>query len=79
MDPLNSRTPTKKVQLQFKKVKGNYKPRTILPLERGGNIITPPEIIADHYANISRDPHKKIKPGKTERGRKTEQKTAIKK
>ena len=40
------------------------KKRTMSPLERGGNIITSPDEIADHYTNISRDPHKKSKTGK---------------
>ena len=47
-------TPTKKAWDKFRKVNGNYKPRTISPLERGGNIIILPEEIADHYTNILR-------------------------
>ena len=50
---------------------GNYKPRTVPPLDRRGNIITSPDeiadIFADHYANISKDLHKKRKTGKTEK------------
>ena len=68
MNSLNSRIQTKKVWDKFRKVNRNYKLRTIPPLKRGGNIITTLEEIsytfADHYANISRDPHKKGKPGK---------------
>ena len=68
MSSLNTRTPTKKVWDKFRKVNGNYKPRTIPPLEREGNIITSPEeiadTIADHNANISRDPIRKVNHGK---------------
>ena len=74
VNSLNSRTQTKKVWDKFRKVNGNYKPRTILLLEKGGSIITSPDEIADtfadHYSNISRDPHKKTKPKNSERGRK---------
>ena len=63
VNSLSSRTPTKKVWEKFKKVNGNYKPRIISPIERGGSIITTPDEIADtfavHYANILRDPQKK--------------------
>ena len=49
---------------------GNYKPRIIPSLKRRGNLITSPEEItdtfADQYENISRNPHKKSKQGKTE-------------
>ena len=55
VNSLNSRTPG------INSGNGNNKPRTIPPLERGGNLITSPEEIADHYANISRGPHKKSK------------------
>ena len=59
VNSLNSRSPTKMVWDKFRKVNGNYKPRTKPPLERGGNIITSPDeivnIFADHYSNISRD------------------------
>ena len=65
VNSLNSRTPTKKVWEKFKKVSGNYKPRIIPPIERGGSKISRPDKIADtfavHYANISRDPKKKGK------------------
>ena len=65
MSSLNSRTPTKKVWDKFRKVNGNYKPRTVLSLKRGGNKMTSHEKIAntfaDHYENILRDPHKKSK------------------
>ena len=54
---INSRTPTKKVN-------GNYKPRIVPPLDTRRNIITTHDEIADHYANISIDLHKKSKPGK---------------
>ena len=69
MNSLNSRTPSKKVWDKFRKVNGNYKPRIIQTLESGGNIIISPKkisdtFVADHYANISRDPHKKSKQGK---------------
>ena len=74
MRSLNSRTLTKKVWGKFRKLNRNYKPGTLQSLKRGRNIITLPEEItdtfADHCANISRDPHKKIKPEKTERGKK---------
>ena len=66
INSLNSRTPTK-VWDKFRKINENYKSRTIPPLERGGNIITSPEEIADHYANISRAFHKKIKPLKKQK------------
>ena len=76
MNSLNSKTPTKNVWDKFRKVNGNYKPRTI-PLERAGNIITLLQEIAetfyDHYANISRDPHKKSKPGKNRKRKKEEE------
>ena len=66
MNSLNSRTPTKKVCDKIRKVNRNYKPRTKPALERGGNIIISLDEIADtfadHYANISRDQHKKSKP-----------------
>ena len=55
---------------KFRNVNRNYKLRTIPPLEREGNIITSPDKITDHYANISKDPHKKSKPRKNGRGRK---------
>ena len=65
---LGWQTPTKKVWDKFRKVKGNLKLRTISLLERRGNRIPSSEEIevtfADHYANISKDPHKKIKQGK---------------
>ena len=68
-------TPTKKVWDQFLKINRNYKSRTIPPLERGGNTITLADEIAntfaDHYANISRDPHKKVNHGKTGKRRAT--------
>ena len=52
----------------FRKVNGNYKPRIFPPLDRGGNIITSPDEIADtfadHYAIITKDLYKKKKPGK---------------
>ena len=40
----------------FRKVNGNYKPRIVLPLDRGRKIITSPDEIAD--------PYKKSKPRK---------------
>ena len=53
---------------KFREVNGNYKPRIVPSLDRGGNIITSPEEIADtfadHFANILKDLHKKSKPGK---------------
>ena len=49
MNSLNFRTPTKKVWDKFRKVNGIYKPIIILLLERGRNIITSPNKIADHY------------------------------
>ena len=56
VNSLNSRTPTKKVCEKFRKINGNYKPRIVRPLDRGGNIITSSDEIADtfadHYANI---------------------------
>ena len=62
---------------KFRKVNGNYTPRTILPLERGGSIIDLPDVIvdtfADHYANILRDPHKKSKPMKNRKRKKEEE------
>ena len=65
MNSLNSKTPTKKVWNKFRKVNGNYKPIIIPPLERGRNTLASPDEItdalADCYANISRDPHKKSK------------------
>ena len=60
VNSLNSRTTTKVVWNKFGKVNGNYKSRTIPPLEKRGNITSPDEI-ADRYANISKDPHKKSK------------------
>ena len=54
---------------KFKKVNGNYKPRTISPLERGENKITSPDEIADnftdYYTNKSRDHHNKVSQGNT--------------
>ena len=68
VNSLNIRTPAKKVWDKFRKVNGNYNPRIVLPLEKGRSIITSPDEIADtfadHYANISKDLHKKSKPGK---------------
>ena len=62
VNSLNSRTPTKKVWEKFRKVNGNYKPRRIPPIEKGGSIISTPteiaETFADHYTNISRDQNK---------------------
>ena len=55
-----------KIQESKRKLQTN----TIPQLKRGGNIITSPEDIADHNANISRDAHKKVNQGKTERARK---------
>ena len=53
---------------KFRKVYGNYKPRIVSPLDRGGNIITSPDENADtfidHYANISKYFHEKTKLGK---------------
>ena len=73
MSSLNSRNPTKKVWGKFRKVNGNNKPRTIPPLGRRKNIITSSDEItdtfADHYSNISTDPHKKKKA--RENGKKT--------
>ena len=55
------------------KVNGNYKPRTI-PSWKGGYIIISPNEIAksfvDHYANISRDLHKKSKTRKNRKRKK---------
>ena len=60
VNSLNSRTPTKKVWEQFRKVNRNYNPRIFPPLDRGGNIIISPDKIADtfadHYANIAKKP-----------------------
>ena len=57
-------SPNQKVVGQVNK---NNNPRTITPLDKGGNIITSPddiaETFADYYANILREPHKKSKPG----------------
>ena len=65
---VNFRTPTKKVKEKSRKVNGNYKPRIVLPLDSGENAITSPDEIADtfadHYANISKNLHKKSKPWK---------------
>ena len=61
---LNISTPNRwrDMRNKFMKVIGNYKRRTIPPLERGGNIITSPDKIADtfadHFANVLRDPNK---------------------
>ena len=60
---LNSRTPTKKVWDKFKKVNRNYIPRIRTPVRRGKKIIVSSGEIADPYANISRNPHEKCKPG----------------
>ena len=53
---------------KFRKVNGNYKTRIVSLLDRRGNIITSPDEIADtfadHYANVSKDLHKKSKLGK---------------
>ena len=77
MNSLKSRTPTKKVWDKFRKVNGNYKPRTITPLKRGGNIITSPDEItdtfADHNANILRNSHKKSKSGNNRKRKKKEE------
>ena len=66
MNSINTRTPTKKVWDKFRNVNGNYKPRTIPILERGGNIITSPDEIADtfadYYTNIY--PIRKVNQGK---------------
>ena len=71
---LNSRTSTKKVWEKFKKVNGNYKPRRIPPIEKGGSIISTSDEIAEtfavHYTNISRDQNKERKQGNTEKGKK---------
>ena len=58
----NSITPIKKGW--DKKVNINYNLSIIPPLKREGNTITLSDEIADHYANTSRDPHKKSKPWK---------------
>ena len=71
-----SRTPTKKVWNKLEKVNGNYKSKIISPLERGKNTHASTDKIADifgdHYANISRDPHKKSKPCKQRKRKKEE-------
>ena len=58
VNSLSSRTPIEKVWDKFRKVNGNYKSRTIPPMERRGNIISSPDENADnfagHYANILR-------------------------
>ena len=70
-----TRTLIKKVWDKFRKINKNYKSRIIPPLERGRNIVTLPneiaDICADHYANTSKKPYKKNKPQKTERRRAT--------
>ena len=70
LNSLNSRTPTKKVWDKLRKVNRNYKPRKIPLLERGGNIITSPDEIADtfvdYYANISRGHIRKANQVQTE-------------
>ena len=57
------------------KLKGNYKPRITPPLERGAGKITSPDEVtdtfADHYANILRDPIRKVNQRKTERKKKS--------
>ena len=58
---------------KFRKVNEKYK-----LLERGGNLITSPDEIADlftdHYANILRDdPHKISKPGENRMRKKKEE------
>ena len=62
---------------KFKKVNGNYKARIVLPLDRKGSIITLSDEItdnfADHYANILKGLHKKIKPGKNKNKKKEEE------
>ena len=71
VNSLNSRTPTKKLWDKFKKLNGNYKPRIIQRLKRGGNTITSPNEIGntftDYYENISRPTHKKLGLGNTEK------------
>ena len=57
---------------KFRKVNRNYKPKIVLPLDRGGNIITSPDEIADYYANISKDLHKKSKPRKNRNNKREE-------
>ena len=47
MNSLISRTTIQKVWDKFKKGNGNYKPRIIPSLKRGGNIITLPHEIAE--------------------------------
>ena len=73
---VNSRTPTKYTWDKFKKVNRNYKPRKIPPLERGGNTNNSPDEIvdtfADHYANISKNHHKKSKPREHRKRKKEE-------
>ena len=64
VNSLNARTPTKKVWEKFRKLNKNYIPRIVPPLDRGGNIISSSDKIADRYAYISKDPYKKSKPGK---------------
>ena len=60
---------------KFQKVNRNYKP-IVLPLNRGGNIITSPDkfadIFADQCANILKDLHKKSKPVKNRNKKKEE-------
>ena len=56
---MNIRTPTKKVWDKFRKVNGNYKPRTVPPLERGGNIITSPDEISDNFVDQSKQGKRK--------------------
>ena len=74
---MNSRTPTKKEWEKFRKVSGNYKPRIVPPLDREVNIITSSDEILDtfahHYANISKDLHKKNKPGKNRNKKREEE------
>ena len=71
INSLNSRTPTKKAWEKFRKVNGNYKPRRIPPIEKGGSIISTPNEIADHYANISRNQNKDRKTGKHRKRKKS--------
>ena len=50
VNSLNSRTPTKKVWEKFRKVDGNFKPRRIPTIEKGGNTISTSDEIAETFA-----------------------------
>ena len=62
---------------KFRKVNLNYKQRIVTPLDRGRNITTSPDeipdVFADHYSNISKDLHKKSKPGKNRNKKRKEE------